>query len=139
MAKRGKDTAVYVNTGTEVEPEWVRVGGQRGGTFNRGSDTLDVASKDSDGWADEDYASNNWGHDFDGLIPENKETYAMLEDAWYNQEFVMTRWTSGSNRIWEGKCIITDFPEEAPYDDAMTYSITLSGKGKPIIVDEEGA
>ena len=30
MPKRGKDTAVYVNTGTEAEPTWVRVGGQRG-------------------------------------------------------------------------------------------------------------
>ena len=135
---RGKDTAVYVNTATEETPAWRKVAGQRGGTFSRGGSTIDVASKDSDGWEDEDYGSNNWGHEFDGLIPKDDESYALLEDAWYNQELVMTRWNSASGRIWEGKCIITDFPEEAPYDDTATYSISLKGKGKPVIV-EEGA
>ena len=31
---------------------------------------------------------------------------------------------------YKGKAIITDFPIDAPYDDAATYSLTLQGTGE---------
>ena len=31
--------------------------------------------------------------------------------------------------MFGGLAIVTDYPIEAPYDDAVTYSITLQGKG----------
>ena len=32
--------------------------------------------------------------------------------------------------MFGGLAVITDFPLEAPYDDSMTYSISLKGQGK---------
>ena len=31
---------------------------------------------------------------------------------------------------YEGNAIITDFPIEAPYDDALSYTVTLQGTGE---------
>ena len=32
--------------------------------------------------------------------------------------------------MFGGLAVIADFPLEAPYDDSMTYSISLKGQGK---------
>ena len=134
---RGKDFALYVNTTDDAEfPTFEKVAGQRGGTLNRSSEGIDITTKDNSGWTDEDYGSNSWGVDLDGVIPENQAAYERLEEAWLNQEFVLVQWRTPTRKAYQGLARIEDFPEEAPYDDTATYSLTLVGKGKPEIIPE---
>jgi TP901-1 family phage major tail protein len=127
---RGVNFLLYINTGTVELPTYTKVAGQRGGTFNRSSDTLDLTSKDNAGWQDEDYGTASWSIEADGLLVESDAGYAALEDAFDNKEFVLVRWETAAGNKYEGSAIITDFSTEAPYDDSATYSITLNGKGE---------
>lgn len=129
MAK-GINFLLYVNTGTDATPAWTKVAGQRGATLNREYDTIDITTKDSDGFTDEDYSFGTWGIEADGLLVESDSGYAYLEDAFENAEFLKVRFETLAGNKYEGNVLITDFPIEAPYDDAVTYSITLNGKGK---------
>lgn len=127
---RGVNFLLYVNTGTAQTPTYTKVAGQKGGTFNRSSDTLDLTSKDNAGWQDEDYGTASWSIEADGLLVESDTGYTALEDAFDNKEFVLVRWETAAGNKYEGSAIITDFSTEAPYDDNATYSITLNGKGQ---------
>ena len=52
-----------------------------------------------------------------------------LETA-FNQNTVVDVKISDGTWGYQGKAIITDFPIEAPYDYAATYSLTLQGTGE---------
>ena len=129
---RGVNFLIFINTSTDGSTEnYVKVAGQRGGTFNRSADTLDITSKDNFGWQDEDYGVMSWSIEGDGLLVEDDAGYKALEDAFMAREFVKVRWETAAKTQYEGQAVITDFPVEAPYDDSATYSITLNGKGEP--------
>lgn len=127
---RGVNFLLYINTGTAQTPVYTKVAGQRGGTFNRSSDTLDLTSKDNAGWQDEDYGTASWSIEADGLLVESDAGYAALENAFDDKTYVLVRWETAAGNKYEGQAIITDFSTEAPYDDSATYSITLNGKGQ---------
>jgi TP901-1 family phage major tail protein len=127
---RGVNFLLYINTGTTELPEYTKVAGQRGGTFNRSADTIDLTSKDNSGWQDEDYGTASWSIEADGLLVEDDAGYAALEDAFDNKQVVLVRWETAAGNKYEGDAIITDFSNEAPYDDSATYSVTLNGKGQ---------
>lgn len=126
---RGVNFLVYVNTGTAQSPTWTKVAGQRGGTFSRGYDTIDITSKDNNGWQDEEYGNANWSIEADGLLVEDDAGFLALEDAFDNAEYVLVRFQTQAGNNYEGSAIISDFSVEAPYDDTATYSLTLNGKG----------
>ncbi|MFU8688479.1 phage major tail protein, TP901-1 family [Rossellomorea sp. FS2] len=130
MAARGVNFLLFVNTGTAEAPIYTKVAGQKGGTFNRSTDTIDLTSKDNYGWQDEDYGIASWSIEADGLLVEDDLGYQALEDAFENKEIVLVRWQTAAGTKYEGDAIITDFSSEAPYDDQATYSVTLNGKGK---------
>jgi TP901-1 family phage major tail protein len=127
---RGVNFLLYTNTGTEELPVYTKVAGQRGGTFSRSSDTIDITSKDNYGWMDEDYGIASWSIEADGLLVEDDAGYMALENAFDNKQTVLVRWETAGGNQYEGDAIITDFSNEAPYDDSATYSITLNGKGQ---------
>lgn len=127
---RGIDFLVFINTGDDVTPAWTKVAGQRGGTFNMESDTIDLASKDNFGWAYEDYGTASWSIETDGVFVEGDESHQAIIDAFLAKEAVLARWQFPSGKRYEGSAIITEFPIEAPYDDVATYSFTLQGQGQ---------
>ena len=53
----------------------------------------------------------------------------MLEEAFLSGDLVDVKIGDDAGWGFEGKAIITDFPVEAPYDDALSYSMTLQGTG----------
>ena len=126
---RGIDFLIYINTGSEAAPSWLKVAGQRGGTFNLSSDEIDLSSKDNYGFADRDYGTQEWSIDGDGVFIEGDTSHDAILDAFLAREALLVRWTFPSGKSYEGRAIITDFPIEAPYDDVATYSLTLMGKG----------
>lgn len=132
---RGVDFLIMVNTGTAETPTYTNVGGQRGGTINFETDTIDLTSKDNYGWSFEDYGIASWNIEGDGIFSESDATHDAIIDAFMNKEAIKVRYKYPSGQAYEGTCIITEFPIEAPYDDVATYSVTLQGQGAPVKVD----
>lgn len=105
------------------------LGGQRGATLNRSSDTIDATSKDGAGWQENIAGLKSWSIDADGILVESDEAYAILEESYLNSEEVVAYVELPSGSRYEGKVIITDLPIEAPHDDLVTYSVSLTGSG----------
>ncbi|WLR41673.1 phage major tail protein, TP901-1 family [Bacillus carboniphilus] len=104
--------------------------GQRNATLNRSSETLDGTSKDSNGfWKENLQGFKEWSIDCDGALVESDEAYGILEDKWLNSENVEIVVVMGSGTKYEGNAILTDFPIDMPYDDLVTYSMSLTGSG----------
>lgn len=111
--------------------------GQRSATLNRSAETIDATSKDSEGnWKESMPGFKEWSIDADGTFVESDEAYAILEDAFINGENVNVYLEFPSGRKHTGNATITDFPIEAPYDDVVSYSVSLQGSGALAITEE---
>ena len=121
-AKRGLN--VLVTVGQKV------VGGQRGATLNRGSETLDVSNKATGGaWKEFIQGAKEWSIDCDGILVADDLGFKALEEAYLAGNTVEIKIGDDAGWGYQGSAIITDFPIEAPYDDALSYSITFQGTG----------
>lgn len=128
-AVTGVDFLIQVNTGTDTAPTWTTVAGQQNATLKRKADEADITSKDSDGWYEGLPTIKNWSIDFDGLLVEDDAGYQALEDAYLNDKILQVQLLTPAGNKYTGKAYLTDFPIDAPYDDAATYSGTLQGTG----------
>lgn len=128
MAK-GVDFVIKVNKGTTELPEYVKVAGQRGGKLNRSGDTIDVTTKDDEGWKNNRVGLLEWSIDGDGLVVVDDEGYKKIEEAFLNRQTVLVQFGVESGLCFEGEAVITDFPLDAPYDDELSYSVKLQGCG----------
>ena len=128
----GVDFLLYINTGTELEPVWSVLGGQRGATFKRQADEIDASSKTSKGWKDTIPGLRSWGIEADALVLEDDAALDKWYDCYMNRNPVQVRYARKDGSKWEGKATITDLSEETPHDDVATYKLTLSGIGAPI-------
>lgn len=105
------------------------VAGQKGGSINRGTSTVDTTTKDNDGWNDFEAGQNEWSADFDGLVVLEDEGYTALLEAWRAKKRVKVKY--GTEDAWEeGMAIITSLSESAPMNDRCTFSCSLTGCGK---------
>lgn len=124
---RGMTCKVYIVD--PVEEEKI-LGGQRGATLNRSAETLDATSKDTEGfWKETLQGFKEWSIDTDGLLIESDEAYSVLEEKFLKSENVDVLVIMGSGTKYKGNAVITDFPLEMPYDDMVTYSLSLTGSG----------
>lgn len=124
-----RGVAVLIEVQDVTTGEFSKVAAQRGGTLNRSADTLDASSKEDYGWANNEAGIKSWSIDCDGLFVENVQGFNDLNAAWVNGDCVRVRVRFPSGMTFVGNAIITDFPIEFPYDDAVTYSLTFEGKG----------
>lgn len=129
MAVKGIDFLVKVNTGTDSEPVYTTVGGQRGASLNRDAETMDTTSKDSQGWSESVPGLKSWSIEADGLLTENDAGYLALEKAYMDGEAVVVNITTAGGNKYEGKAIISSFPLSAPYDDLATFEVSFTGTG----------
>lgn len=104
--------------------------GQRNATLNRSAESIDATSKDTAGfWKESLQGFKEWSIDCDGAFVEGDEAYVKLENAFLNSENV-TIWIQLPSGIkYGGTATITDFSLEFPYDDLVTYSLSLMGSG----------
>lgn len=126
----GKDIllAVWSADGTKL----LAISGQQGLTINRSADSIEITSKDTQGgWKSKLAGSKEWSIDNDGLYVPNDESHSILSQAFENGDPVCLKIINGKSKtgMFGGLAVITDYPLEAPYDDAMTYSLTLEGMG----------
>lgn len=109
--------------------EWIALAKQRDGTLNRSAETLDTSSKEDFGWTSMESGMKSWSIDGGGMYVENNDAYDMLVTLFDTGGCVRVRVKFPSGRVEVGQAIITDFPLEFGFQDAVTYSITLQGQG----------
>lgn len=130
QAVAGKDILICVwdETGTDL----LALAGQQGLTINRSADSIEVSSKDTEGgWKSSIAGMKEWSIETNGLYVASDNSHKRLSNAFGNSDpvcVVVKNAKTGQN-MFGGLAYVTDYPLEAPYDDAMTYSITLSGNG----------
>lgn len=130
-AVAGKDIllAVFNADGTKL----MAVSGQKGLTINRSADSIEVTSKDTEGgWKAKISGMKEWSIDNDGLYVMDDDSHKALGAAFDAGDPVCLKVINGKTKqgMFGGLAYITDYPIEAPYDDAMTYSLTFDGNGK---------
>lgn len=130
-AVAGKDIllAIFTSDGTKL----LAIAGQQGLTINRSKDTAEITSKDTQGgWKDKIGGLKEWSIDNDGLYVADDESHKELGAYYEGDDPVCIKVvnTKTQKGMFGGLAIVTDYSFEAPFDDAMTYSISLEGKGK---------
>jgi TP901-1 family phage major tail protein len=115
----------------------VVLGCQRGASLTRSADTIDVTCKDVE-WKQFISSVRDWSISADGMYIFDDTALLALETAFSDGEPVTvtisnknyTGGTSGEFIGWTGSGTITSFPIDAPYDDAVTYSLEIQGSGE---------
>ena len=134
----GKDLllTVWNSTGTEL----LVIGGQQGLTINRSADSIEINSKDTEGgWKSKLAGLKEWGIDTDGLYVNGEEAHKILSKAFEDGDHICLKVINKKTQkgMFGGLAVITDYPIEAPYDDAVTYSLSLEGAGKLVDLTNE--
>lgn len=126
----GKDIvlAIFDETGVNL----LAISGQQGLTINRSADSIEVSSKDTKGgWKSKIAGMKEWSIDNDGLYVPSDATHKQLGKAFEAGNPVCIKVVNGKTKkgMFGGLAYISDYSLEAPYDDGMTYSISLDGNG----------
>lgn len=135
----GREVLVFLDFGEDAtydDPVWSLIGGQRTADFNNSADSIDTSDKNSNGYGDSEPGMKTTEISMELIIKPSDPTIAQLYDAYNNNEAVdILRWVNGgrSTRNWYS---ITEMSESAAYDDASILTLTLSGKGEPIVIED---
>lgn len=137
-ALAGKDIilSIWDVTGSTL----LAVAGQQGLTINRDKDTIEVTSKDTEGgWKEFLGGFKEWSIDNDGIYVRSNDSHKQLRTAFESDEPILVKVINqkAQTDMFGGMAIVTSYPIEAPYDDAVTYTIALQGTGA--LVDLEDA
>ena len=129
-AVAGKDIllAIWNADGSKL----LAISGQQGLTINRSSEAIEITSKDTKGgWKSKLAGMKEWSIENEGLYVPNDESHTLLSKAFDESEPVCVKVINGRTQkgMFGGLAVITDYPMEAPFDEAMTYSLTLEGMG----------
>lgn len=138
-ATAGKDIIISIwnATGSKL----LAVKGQKSLKLNRKADSIDITTKDDADWKSKMAGMKEWGLDTDGIYVTSDESHRELSAAFENSNPVLIKVTNKktASDMFGGLASITDYSVEAPYDDAMTYSLSLEGMGKLVDLSENAS
>lgn len=120
--------AVWNTDGTQL----LAVGGQQGLTINRSADSIEITSKDTAGsWKSKIAGMKEWSIDTDGIYVIDDDSHKALTKAFEDGDPICIKVINSKTKkgMFGGLAVVTDYSLEAPYDDSMTYSISLEGMG----------
>lgn len=109
------------------------IGGQQGLTINREKEVIEINSKTIDGgWKNKVAGVKDWSIEVDGMYADSDESQKLLAKAFEDDEYVCLKVVNAkSNKaLFGGLAIVKEFNCEAPFDDSMTFEMTLEGCGK---------
>lgn len=121
---------ILVKTGSPAKA----VGGQSGATINRSMNVIETTDKTSNGWVTKIGGTKEWSVELEAFMIVGDTAFKELNTAFKNRAEVDVECEIGGI-VFKGKALISDFPLEAPQDDAVTFSITLEGTGE--LVEED--
>lgn len=127
----GKDIllCIFNNAGDKL----LAVAGQQSVTINREKEIVEINSKTIEGgWKTKVAGIKDWSIESDGMYSPSDETHKLLSQAFENDEYVCCKVVDAKKKkpLFGGLALVQDLSLEAPLDDSMTFSISLSGCGK---------
>jgi TP901-1 family phage major tail protein len=125
---RGVDILLMIEG--ETNGTFIAVGGQRNATLSEEVETIDITSKDSQGYQEFDYGLGSWKIKGDGVYVPNEAAYVALRDKMRAKQPIKVRIHEKGTATEEGTALITSRELEAPYDGEVTYSMEFQGTGK---------
>jgi predicted secreted protein len=125
----GKDYLLYVNTGMLWAPVWTLIGGQRNGTLNRKSESVDSSNLATGAWKTVLPGLLSWSIDLSGLVLLNDAGIAALETAFEAQVDIQIKFLYPSMQYRTGNALITELDIDTSYSGAATLKGTLIGDG----------
>lgn len=137
MAKiAGVDVLLKVKKGGS----YVAIGGQKACSLSRSASTIDVTDKTSGGWSESIVGIKSWSLDCDGFVTLGDEGFKLLVQAFDNRTPLDVEIKVGNDTgyTYTGLVVITDFPEDYPQDDAVSFSLSLAG-ASPLVRKENTA
>jgi predicted secreted protein len=116
---------------TEANGLGQRLGGTKSANISWTNGLVDVTSSDSDGWKEQVSGLMEFTVDVEGIVAKGAEGFATLKQCSLNGLPVyVTLIDQEEGFSYEGKTFISDFAKDKSYEEAGTYSATLSGTGK---------
>jgi len=107
----------------------VVIGGQSSASIKRSMDVIETTDKTSNGWVTKIGGIKEWSIEMDSFMVVGDAGYKALSDAFKNRSELDVETEIGGT-TYSGKALISDFPLDAPQDDAVTFSVTLEGTGE---------
>lgn len=127
---------LYTVTGADPGTE-TRVARAREATISIETDTIDVTSFDTVGWAENVASFKSWSVDAELLYEPANTSQEAIRDALFNDTPLKIRLypkDASSEDGFEGTVIVTSYEVGIPVDDAVTISVTLTGTGELAVV-----
>ena len=110
----GKDIllSIWDTTGSVL----LAVAGQQGLTINRDKDTIEVTSKDSQGWKQNIVGFKEWSIDNDGVYVRDHASHKLLKEIFDGDDPVLIKVTNQKAKtdMFGGLAFLTSYPVEAP-------------------------
>lgn len=119
---RGVDLLLYAGE--------TAIGGQKNTSISMSADTLDASNKTTGDWYINISGAKQWSCSCDGVIYLDDAGYKAAVNAFMNSTEIKAVFKNESGTIhYEGAAYITGLDLDAPYEDLMTYSMSLTGAG----------
>lgn len=140
VASAGGDwlLCIFAADGTKL----LGIAGQQSLTINRSAETVEVTSKTTEGgWKSQIAGAKEWSIDTDGVYVMGADSHKLLGTLFESSDLVCVKVIDKkqSKSLFGGLACITDYTLEAPYDDAVTFSLSLAGNGPLVNLTVETA
>lgn len=130
----GVDVLVKIKSGSTLTV----IGGQSGATLTRGTNLIEVTSKDAAGWAESVAGVKNWSIECEGFLVSDDAALNALEQAWLANAVLDVDISLPSGKTYAGKVLVGELGNEFPQDDAASFSISFTGTG-PLTITSAAA
>lgn len=122
-ATRGLDLIVKIGS--------TAIGGQKNAKISMKGNVIDTSTKTSGDWERKISGAKSWSGNCDGFVYVDDAGYDAAVDAFIASTEVDVVLSNAGNTLgFKGKALITGLDLDAPYDDAMTYDIEITGTGE---------
>lgn len=129
-AMAGKGVLLSIATdGTESDPTWTLIGGQRSDDLNQEADEIDASHKTSGGWKISLQGLKSWSIDLESVYIMSNAGVEALQSAFRSGTAQLFKYEYANGKYQTGYGIVNNFSVKAPHDDVVTVSGTINGVG----------
>jgi predicted secreted protein len=132
----GDDFLLYVDTNsvgaTPPDPStrlFVLVSGQKSLTNPQSLATADATDKDSDNWEESVATNRSSEKTVEGVREEGDPGQEALKTANSQRNLAYFKIVSAAGDAWQFQGFVTEWSEEAPQDDVVSFSATIKRSG----------
>ncbi len=134
-----KVAGVDVLVSVDIEGVQTVIGGQSGATLNRETNLIEVTSKDDGQWASSVPGVRSWSIEAEGFVVVDDKALDALETICLTNGQVTVDVAFPPGKPSAGTALIESLPLERPADDAVSFSLSLTGTGPLTVTAPAGS